>query len=159
MVESVYLETTIVSALFDRRPDPVCRAQHEQTADWYDEESACYRVCISPAVLNELQSGTYEHQMEAVLFADNLEQLPIDDEVLGVAEIYVRQLVMPKKMTGDALHLAIASVNRMNYLLTWNCRHLANPNKIHRIIEINRRLGLITPTILTPTMLYREDRS
>jgi len=64
---------------------------------------------------------------------------------------------MPGSDLGDAFHLAIASVNEVDYLLTWNCRHLANPNKTRRIAEMNRRLGLMTPIIVTPAMLFWEE--
>lgn len=157
MAELVYLETSVVSALFDQRPDPVCRVQYQQSQGWYDQESGLYRLCGSAAVIEELQAGTYDHQFEAVLFAEKLDLLPVSDEVLGVARIYAQQLVMPKANLGDALHLAVASVHAVDFLLTWNCRHLANPNKVKRIAEINRRLGLITPQIATPAMLYKED--
>ena len=59
---------------------------------------------------------------------------------------------------GYAVHLAVASIHESDYLLTWNCRHLANPNKLRQIAEVNRRLGLMVPVLVTPPMLYREDK-
>lgn len=107
--------------------------------------------------MQELQAGFFDHQMESIAFATSLIMLPLTDEVRGVAKIYAERLVMPKSHLGDALHLAIASVYEMDYLMTWNCRHLANPNKVSHIAEINRRLGLMVPQMVTPAMLYPED--
>jgi predicted nucleic acid-binding protein len=158
MADSVYLETSMISALFDERPEPVCRAQHQQARQWYEEEGHNYELFTSAMAIEELRSGQYDHQMEAVCFAEGLELLPVSDEVLGVSQIYVDQAAIPRLKLGDAVHLAVAAVHRMDYLLTWNCRHLVNPNKVRRIAEINRRLGLMTPVIATPAMLYREDQ-
>lgn len=65
---------------------------------------------------------------------------------------------MPADLAGDAAHLAIACVHEMDFLRTWNIRHLANPNRTDHLIVINRRLGLLTPAIVTPEMLWLEDK-
>ena len=157
MVESVYLETSVISVLFDHRGDPVCQVQNGQTQAWYQNESAFHDLFASAMVLDELGTGTFDHQDEALSFAQNLRLLPIDDEVLGVARIYMDRFVMPTTNMGDAVHLAVASFHETDYVLTWNCRHLANPNKARQIAELNRRLGLLTPLMVTPPMLCREE--
>ena len=83
--------------------------------------------------------------------------LEITDEAYGVAELYVRHRLMPQPASGDALHLALASLNEVDYLLTWNIRHLANPNKIEHLAVLNRRLGLLTPVVLSPEGLWSEE--
>jgi hypothetical protein len=85
-----------------------------------------------------------------------LKRLVIDDEVLAVAKRYVQENLVPEILGGDAMHLAAATVHEMDFLLTWNIRHLANPNKANHLTVINRRLGLITPQIVTPEMLWME---
>lgn len=80
----------------------------------------------------------------------SLELLDINDDVERIAETYIERRVMPNDPGGDALHLAIASYYRMDVLLTWNCRHLANPNKMGHIGVVNRELGLPTPLVTTP---------
>jgi hypothetical protein len=65
---------------------------------------------------------------------------------------------MPRKLTGDALHLAYASVYGIDYLLTWNCNHLANANKATHIAQVNAKLGLHTPCIVTPMELFEEEQ-
>jgi hypothetical protein len=89
-----------------------------------------------------------------------IEQLPrveIDAEVVAIAERYMAEHLVPAEVAGDATHLAAASVHEMDFLLTWNIRHLANPNKTDHLTVINRRLGLLTPAIVTPEMLWLED--
>jgi hypothetical protein len=66
---------------------------------------------------------------------------------------------MPADDAGDAAHLAVASYHGVDYLLTWNCRHLANANKFEHIRVINRRLGLMTPELVTPEQLFEETQS
>ncbi len=70
--------------------------------------------------------------------------LPITDEIRHLAKIYIDNMVMPKDPAGDALHLAVATYHKVDVLLTWNCRHLANPNKIDRIHLINFEIGMKT---------------
>ena len=70
---------------------------------------------------------------------------------------YLLNHLMPEKYAGDALHLALASMYNIDYLLTWNCNHLANANKRRHIRTINAKLGLTTPEIVTPLELFREE--
>lgn len=157
MADCVYLDTSVISALFDERDDPICQVQRMQTRQWHDQQARHYDLVASAIVVEELRTGTYDHQAEAVSFAEGLALLPIDDEVFGVAKVYTDRDVIPRSSAVDAVHIAVASVNEVDYLLTWNCRHLANPNRIRRIVEVNRRLGLVVPIVVTPAMLYWED--
>jgi hypothetical protein len=74
---------------------------------------------------------------------------------MGCGLLFEEHLV-PSDVSGDALHLAVACVHEVDFLLTWNIRHLANPNKLDHLTVINRRLGLLTPQIVTPEMLWLE---
>lgn len=85
--------------------------------------------------------------------------LEINADVLEIARIYVDHLLMPEDAEGDALHLAIASYHDMDVLLTWNCKHLANPNKFGHIDKVNRQLGLAVPLITTPLNYLNEEDS
>jgi len=78
------------------------------------------------------------------------ELLEISNEVREIVRIYIRRLVMPSDPTGDALHLALASFYHVDVLLTWNCQHLANPNKMQHIRLVNYELGLPMPVLTTP---------
>ena len=80
-------------------------------------------------------------------------------EVRSIARIYIENLLMPRKFEGDVFHLAYASLYKMDFLLTWNCNHLANANKKLHIRIINTNLGLTVPEITTPLELVEEDNT
>ena len=150
---SVYLETSVVSALVDERNDPVRVVRHDATLRWWQEERHRFRLFTSEAVFWELSKHPLLNTREVLAYLDEMIRLPLNDDVEGAATVYQEQLLMPKEEVGDAVHLAVASVHKMEYLLTWNCRHLANINKIRHLQAINRRLGLMSPILLTPEML------
>ena len=81
----------------------------------------------------------------------------IDASILEIVEAYIRHRVMPADPAGDALHLALASYHRCDFLVTWNCRHLANANKFGHIRRVNGLLGLLTPALVTPLELLGDD--
>ena len=159
MKPSVYIETSVISALVDERSHPASKTQRLQTQQWWEQQSPGFELFYGEAVLVELQRTPFPRQKEALAILDNMEFLAINDEIDGVASVYQKHLLMPVGDFGDALHLAIACVNGMDYLLTWNCRHLANTNKIQHIQTINLRLGLVTPMLLTPPMLVASEEN
>nr|VFJ71904.1 MAG: hypothetical protein BECKFW1821B_GA0114236_12414 [Candidatus Kentron sp. FW] len=85
-----------------------------------------------------------------------MEFLEINDNIKRIIEVYISNYLMPKDVLGDALHLAITSFHKIDYLLTWSCNHLANANKKKRIRMINERLRLATPEIITPLELLED---
>ena len=156
MAKSVYIETSIPSAYFDERADVISQFQRMETRRWFDEDAGRYSIMASEAVVAELGAAQFPAQQEALQWIRSFSILATTAEVQGVARTYVEERLMPKGDMGDAFHLAFASVHRLDYLLTWNCRHLANPNKVAHIVAVNRRLALITPIIVTPQMLVQE---
>ena len=83
--------------------------------------------------------------------------LEITEDVVQIVEVYIARKVMPQNPSGDALHLALASVHECDILLTWNCLHLANANKFAHIQRVNALMGLKTPVMATPFQLMQED--
>ena len=117
-------------------------------------------MVTSVAVLDELRRGELPHREESLRWALTFPALPVGgDEVNEIVQAYVNQKVMPREPSSDALHLALASLNECDYLVTWNCRHLANANKFDRIRRINTVLGLKTPDLVTPPELLGESDS
>ena len=150
----VYLDSTIPSTYFDERDSS--RFEIEVTQRWWREESANYEIWISPATTSELRAGKHPHQAKILELADTLPLLPPDAAVDALAQAYIENLVMPRQHLGDAWHLAYATFHRFEFLLTWNCNHLANANKRRHLETINRRLGFETPQIVTPLELFKE---
>ncbi len=102
---------------------------------------------------NELRHPDFPHSQEALKLIDGIKKAPVKDAVRDIAKVYIQQQLMPRNPLGDALHLALASYNKCDYLLTWNCKHLANPNKFARIRICSISLGLYVPTLCTPNQL------
>ena len=154
MKPSVYLDTTIPSYLHDERES--LRFPCEITRRWWKEESANYATFVSLETIAELNEGDYPRKDEVVEFASRLPILEPSDQIAEVVEVYIRNKLMPRDVRGDAVHLAYASHYKIDFLLTWNCNHLANANKTQHIRIINGRLGLFTPEIITPLELFSE---
>lgn len=157
---AVYIETTIPSFFHTARTDTRSLARQRWTREWWDEIGPSFELHSSDAVIAELQRSTLEDlKIRRIELISNLKLLEVTDEVLDLATIYVDRLVMPRDGAGDALHLALASFYSLDVLLTWNCKHLANPNKFGHIERVNDELGLSMPLLTTPLNYLSEDDS
>lgn len=132
-------------------------ARRDWTRRWFDSAIASDRIVSSVAVLDELRRGDFPGRGDAVSMLDNLEMLELEDPVFEIVEAYLAHKVMPADPFGDALHLALASYHRCDFLVTWNCQHLANANKFGQIRRINGMLGLYVPDLVTPMELLGEN--
>ncbi|NJL28775.1 MAG: type II toxin-antitoxin system VapC family toxin [Thermoanaerobaculia bacterium] len=150
MRKRIYIETTIPSFYYTLRQDVESQARMVWTRQWWADHSGEYGLTSSAAVVAELRRGTSDRAIDRINLLQEVELLTITDEIEEIAKIYVDKMVMPRDPTGDALHLAIASFHRVDFLLTWNCTHLANANKIERIRLLNYDIGLPTPALTTP---------
>lgn len=155
MKSTVYLDTTIPSYLFDERES--IKLHIETTQKWWSEESNNFDIWISEETLNEIGEGKYHKQNEILEFASEIPVLLPDPQIVDIAQVYIDNRLMPQGLKGDALHLAYASFYKIDFLLTWNCNHLANANKRKHIRVINARLNLPTPEIITPLELFSEE--
>lgn len=156
MKRSVYIETTIPSFYHEVRTEPEMIARRESTRRWWAEESSGYDLMISAFVLGELRAGEFPGKADALKLIDALPLLEIVTEIESIAAVYAARGLMPRSDMGDAYHLATASFYACDFLLTWNCRHLANANKIQHIRAVNAELGLAIPTVTTPDLLLSE---
>ena len=148
--KTVYVETTIPSFYYTLRKDPESIARMHWTRQWWIEYANAFSLTTSAAVIDELRRGTSEQTEYRIALLDNTTILPIIDDVVQIAHVYIERQVMPRDPEGDALHLALASYYKIDYLLTWNCKHLANARKFQNVRVINYELGLATPVLTTP---------
>ncbi len=146
----IYIETTIPSFYYTLRTDAESRVRQKWTRQWWNEYAGIFTLTSSVAVIEEINRGTSDKIQDRIDLLKDVELLPITGYIENIARIYIDRLVMPRDPSGDALHLAIASFHNVDALLTWNCRHLANANKIHSIRQINQELGLFVPELTTP---------
>ena len=156
MTNSVYIETTIPNMYYEERVDAETVARRHWTRYWWDGESADYRLLTSAAVVEELSRGEHPNKDDKIALISSLPLLSIENDVIEIVEVYIENLVMPKDPAGDALHLALASYYKVDYLLTWNCSHLANANKFQHVRRVNTKLGLFTPALITPLNLLGD---
>ena len=159
MRRTVYIETTIPSFYFEVRTEPEMVARRESTRRWWAVERPVFDLVTSVFVLGELQKGDYPTKADALRLIEELPLLDVVPEVESIAAAYVARHLMPAGDAGDAYHLAIASFYNCDFLLTWNCRHLANASKARHLASVNAELGLAIPIITTPDLLLSEDES
>lgn len=153
----VYLETSFVSACVTDRTDAGSVHRRRVSLDWWKTQPPRHALHISDEVIAELSHPNYPHRDEALALVARVPVLPVSPEAVGLAGVLVRERVMPARLAGDALHVAAATVHTMHYLLSWNVRHLANPNKTRHLAVICLRLGLVPPQIVTPDLLWETD--
>jgi len=158
-MRSVYIETTIPSYYFDERQTHEAIAWRDATRLWWDRFRRNYRLVTSPFVIDELEESPESKRSNTLALLAGVEVLTLPDGLSDVISAYIDHLLVPRDTAGDAAHLAMASLHSVDFLLTWNIRHLANANKFQHLHVINGRLGLPVPTITTPLTLIPEDAS
>jgi hypothetical protein len=152
-----YVETSVISFYNEIRTEPSMVSRRDWTRLWWKTGRSKQTFVTSPAVLDELRQGEYPIQEECIRMAYQLPMLPVPPEITEIVEFYIRRQVMPNDPSGDALHLALASFHHCDFLVTWNCHHLANANKFGHIRRVNALLNLFVPTLITPLELLGED--
>ena len=153
----VYIETTIPSFYLESRIDTATQARRDWTRQWWDEERQNYKLVTSVAVLEEIDNGEYPKKAQSLAMMAEIPLIVIQSEIVEIVQVYIEHKVMPDNPLGDALHLAIASFHKCDFLLTWNCKHLANANKFGHIRRINGLLGLYVPSLVTPLELLQGE--
>lgn len=151
MKPSLYVETTIIGYLTSRVSSLLAAAANQQmTRDWWEDRRAHFDVFISRLVVDECAAGDSEAAAERLEKIKDLPLLDVTDEVIRLADALLARVPLPKKAQVDALHVAVATVGGVQYLLTWNCKHIANAALRPRIEAVCRELGYDPPSICTP---------
>jgi hypothetical protein len=158
MPERVYIETTVVSYLTARPHRDVVIAGHQQiTHEWWDTRRASYELCISQLVLKAAAAGDLQAAQERLDVLKAMTLLENSAQALDLAKELIQAGALPVKSAGDALHIAVAGMNGIPYLLTWNCRHLANATMRPLIEAVCTGKGVKAPIICTPEELLEAD--
>jgi hypothetical protein len=151
---TVYIETTIPSYLAANPSRDLVTAAHQQvTHEWWLTARQRFESLISDAVVAEISAGDATMAAKRLELVSGLRVLSLDDGVRKLVHLYRSRLGMPKRADGDLLHLAYAVRYSMDYLVTWNCAHIANGQVIKRLIKVNDKENLATPVIVTPEEL------
>ena len=154
MAERVYIETTVVSYLTARPSRDVVIAGHQQvTHEWWDTRRANYELCVSQLVLDEAGAGDAQAAQERLVVLWPMLVLETAADGLELAKELLQAGALPTKAADDALHIAIAATKSVPFLLTWNCRHLANAVMRPMIETVCKAKGFQAPIICTPEEL------
>jgi hypothetical protein len=153
-MESVYLETTFISYLVARPSRDVIVAGHQQTTqEWWTNRCSEFECSVSQVVIDEASAGDPAEVQKRLAIIGNLPDLEITADAELLTEAIMAAGVLPPHAVRDAAHVAVAAVHAIDYLLAWNCRHLANAQIARRIAMVCEKLGHRMPVICTPEEL------
>ena len=153
MKPKAYIETTVISYLAASPSRDIVVAAHQQlTREWWERRDR-FELIVSQAVVDEVSRGDAAVAARRLAFLAQIPVLDLGDNVNEFARKLLRSRAVPPKANLDAVHIAVAAVNHVNYLVTWNCTHIANAAVRGKIEEACRSAGLPTPTICTPEEL------
>lgn len=156
MTASVYLETSIISYLSARPSRDVVVAGHQAiTQEWWEARQG-FALYVSQVVVQEAEGGELNAASRRLELIKDIPVLDITDQALDLAEYFLKTTPIPSKAELDALHVALATTNGLDYLLTWNCTHIANALFRRPLQEAANRMGYRLPSICTPEELLAK---
>jgi len=153
MKPKIYLETTIISYVTAKPSrDLILAAHQELTNEWWEYRRKHFELFVSELVIQEAQAGDKAAAQKRLGILELLPLLELNEQALSLARALMEKAI-PKKAVEDALHISLAAIHSMDYLLTWNCKHIANAEREHEIAAICRIHGFMPPVICTPEEL------
>ena len=154
MNPKVYLETSVISYLTSRPSrDLIVAANQQLTQEWWRTRRKNFDLFISQLVIRELSAGDKNAAEKRLQAVSNVPLLELSEEAVLFAEKLIKKGSLPRKATEDALHIAVATLNGMEYMLTWNFKHIANATMRYKIENVCRLAGYEPPIICTPQEL------
>lgn len=157
----IYIETSIVSYLIARpSSNLIAAAWQKETVDWWGSQRDRFSLYISEVVIEEAGRGDSLAASKRLEVLAGLQILPLNEAAVGLSKALIQEGGVPKKALDDALHISIAAVHAVDFLLTWNCRHIDNAEMKPKIRSICQKHGFQCPEIATPIELmgvYEND--
>jgi hypothetical protein len=147
---TVYLDTNIFSAYWYDGADVAVAAQRFHTSQWWNLERKHFSVYVSPSTIAGLRTGSFRRQADCLKMALGLPRLPMTQATRDILDVLLGTRLLPDTKLGDALQIAVCVAHRVDYLLTWNYAHLANPMAQQRLETICRGLKLRAPLLVSP---------
>lgn len=156
---TVYIETSIIGYLTARSTgDVIFQARQKLTRRWWNDRRASYELFVSQFVINEAAAGDSSAAQERLAVLDSIPLLDASHrEVDSLADLLIARHLLPEKARADAQHIAVATVFGVDYLLTWNCRHIANADRLPGMYATMRDEGYEPPLIVTPEEFSNDD--
>jgi len=147
-----YIETSVVSYLTARQnPDPIATAHRLETQYWWEVAEESFLLVASELVIQEASAGDPAAAWERLAALSELKLLEVKETAVRLAEKLVQTGAIPAKAVEDALHIAICATHGVEYLVTWNCRHIANATKRGQIESVCRAANFEPPILCTPS--------
>ena|SRR5436309_11735341 len=157
MCPTVYIETSIISYLAAYPSRDLITAAHQQiTHTWWQVRRPEFSIFVSQVVLDESAAGDSQMASKRLEILTNVPLLEVTPEVAELAATLIMRLPLPPRAGADAAHIAVAAYHGMNFLLTWNCRHIANAVLRPKIEKICREQGYSAPVLCTPEELVGD---
>lgn len=157
MKQMIYVETTIFSYLTSRPSRNLVAAAWQQvTSDWWANQRDKFELYISQLVVAEAERGDPEAAARRLKQLQKIPELSITEEAISFADTLVGKGAIPLKAADDAIHIAVAAIHGVDYLLTWNCRHIDNAETKPLIRKVCEDSGYSYPEICTPQELMGE---
>ena len=158
MKPTLYLETTIPSYLKAKQSRDIIQTARQQiTSEWWDNRLNDFEIFISQIVIDEASEGDTVASTKRLEAIKTFPLLEITEEVVDLAEKIIIEKIIPEKAIRDALHIAVATSNEMSFLLSWNCKHIANAEIIKRLRKTVTDEGFELPVICTPEELLERS--
>jgi predicted nucleic acid-binding protein len=148
MKTKIYLDTSVISALFDERT-PERMAMTKAAWNKFDD----YEVYLSNTVLEELENASQPLRDKMLEAVSGFETLPVSETANNLANLYVEQGIFPEKYYDDALHVAVASTNQIGILLSWNFTHLVKVKTRRMVALVNAMENYMPVEIISPPEL------
>jgi hypothetical protein len=153
-MESVYLETTFISYLVARPSRDLLVAAHQQiTHEWWANRRSQFECSVSQVVIDEASVGDAAEVQKRLAIIGGLPILKVTQDTESLARAIMAAGILPPHAFPDAAHVAVSAVHSVDYLLTWNCKHLANAQMVRRIALVCAKLGQKMPITCTPEEL------
>jgi hypothetical protein len=157
MNQTIYVETTIISYLTAKPSRDLIVAAHQQiTQEWWETRRKKFDLFASELVIREAGAGDKMAAQKRLAVLTEIPLIELNEEILSLANNFIIDGPIPENAKEDALHIALATVHGVDYILTWNCRHIANAEMRTAVSNICISKGYQPPIICTPEELMGD---
>jgi hypothetical protein len=156
-MEKVYIESTIPSYYASDESNDIFILSHQRiTQKWWDNYKSNYQLFISDIVLEEVKQGDPIYSKKRLDLIKDIELLVLNPSIKELVNNYVAFFNLNENVIRDIFHIAFTVFYEIDYLITWNCKHIANAHFIKQLLNYNLDNGLFLPTICTPEELMED---
>ncbi|WP_417914888.1 type II toxin-antitoxin system VapC family toxin [Candidatus Electronema sp. JM] len=156
-MKSVYIESSVISYMTARPSrDVITSARQAITFEWWDAYKDRFEIFISELVIEEISSGDMAAAQKRLLTVEDVPVLETTGQAVQLAKLLIAENAVPESCSEDAMHISIAAVHGMDFLLTWNFKHINNANTREKIAKIITKVQLKSPVLCSPEELVNE---